>query len=112
VGLLLDAFNREFGVPTPGPGVLAERLPGVWFPGPAAILEELHVVPARRRAGVGGRLLDRVLVEATARGAGTIEIPVDEGDADARRFYEAPGFSHVHPETGDGRLLYGRDPEP
>jgi GNAT superfamily N-acetyltransferase len=139
VGLLLHEFNREFGVPTPGPGVLAERLrallggegvlallageppvgvalltfrPSVWFPGPAATLEELYVVPARRRAGIGGRLLDRVLVEATARGAGTLEIPVDEGDADARRFYEAHGLFHVDPQSGDGRLLYGRDLEP
>lgn len=138
VARLLDAFNREFAVPTPGPDRLAGRLramlagddvlallagepavgvalltfrPSVWFPGPAAILEELYVVPDRRGRGIGGRLLERALAEAAERGAGTLEIPVDEGDVDARRFYEAHGFAHTDPESGEGRLLYARDIE-
>ena len=78
---LLDAFNREFGTPTPGVPVLAERLtrllagddviallgadppagmalvtlrPNVWFDGPVALLDELsYVVPERRGRGSG-----------------------------------------------------------
>jgi GNAT superfamily N-acetyltransferase len=92
VAEMLDAFNREYHTPTPGPAVLTGRLsrlladgtviavlagqpavavalltlrPNVWYEGPVALLDELYVVPALRRQGIGSALLDRA--EAVAR---------------------------------------------
>jgi len=72
VARLLDAFNREFDTPTPGPVVLAKRLKrllageetiallagdpavavavltlrtNVWYEGRVALLDELYVAP-------------------------------------------------------------------
>jgi GNAT superfamily N-acetyltransferase len=136
VAQLLDAFNREFDTPTPGPHVLAERFvealesdglvawlvgapaiavalvtfrPSVWYPGPVALLEELYVQPAMRGQGVGSLLLRRVLADSVARGAGTMEINVDESDVDARRFYEAHRFRNVDADSGDRMFFYYRD---
>jgi GNAT superfamily N-acetyltransferase len=136
VAELLDAFNREFDTPTPGPQVLAERFvealeggglvawlvgapaiavalvsyrPSVWYPGPAALLEELYVQPAMRGQGVGSLLLSRVLADSVDRGAGTMEINVDESDVGAQRFYEAHRFRNVDADSGDRMFFYYRD---
>jgi GNAT superfamily N-acetyltransferase len=136
VAELLDAFNREFDTPTPGPQLLAERLvealgsgglvawlvgtpavavalvsfrPSVWYPGPAALLEELYVQPAMRGKGIGSLILSHVLADSVARRAGTMEINVDEGDVGARRFYEAHGFRNVDADSGDRMFFYYRD---
>ena len=117
---LLDAFNREFDEPSPGPAVLAERLlvlldrdgaallvagdPPValafltfravlWDDGPVALLEELYVRPDLRSRGIGGRLLAEVVAACRARGSTELTIDVDFEDADARRFYERHGLT-------------------
>src|SRR6476646_3933453 len=114
VATLLDAFNREYSTPTPGPAVLATRLrrllagreviallagdpavavalltlrPNVWYEGPVALLDELYVVPPLRGQGIGSALLDRAEAVARQRGAEVLEINVDGQDVDARRFY-------------------------
>jgi GNAT superfamily N-acetyltransferase len=130
---LLDAFNTEFDVPTPGVEVLYNRLvellhgdrvfavvdarppravavvslrPNVWFDGPVALLDELYVQPHHRSTGIGAALLAAVRSEAQARGVEHVEINVDEGDVDARRFYERNGFSVVDADTGECALYY------
>lgn len=130
---LLHDFNTEFDTPTPGAAVLAGRLerllagngvyvvlagqpsvgvavvslrPNVWFDGPVALLDELYVAPAHRGLGLGGRILALVREEAARRGAELVEINVDEGDTDARRFYERHGFSAIEPDTGERALYY------
>ena len=135
VAQMLHDFNLEFDTPTPGPSLLAERLrvmlgredvlvllagdpaagvalltfrPSVWDPGPVALLEELYVRPDVRRRGIGHRLLERAVALAVARGSVTFEINVDEGDTDARRFYEAHGFSDLQPETSERAFYYSR----
>ena len=135
VGLLHD-FNAEFDTPTPGADALARHLPtvvgdalfvlladrtdangpvgvavvslrpNVWFDGPVALLDELYVVPALRSQGIGAVLLDAVRTESVRRGAEYLEINVDEGDTDARRFYERHGISAVDPDTGEAALYY------
>jgi GNAT superfamily N-acetyltransferase len=129
---LLHDFNVEFDTPTPPVEVLAERLgrlldgdavvallapeppaavalmtfrPNVWYPGPVALLDELYVRPHLRGGGIGGALLRRACAVARERGAGLLEINVDEGDVDARRFYERHGFASTEP-GGDERALY------
>src|SRR5690242_13067772 len=136
VATLLDAFNREFSTPTPGPEVLAERLrtllaqgslvawlagtpavaialvsfrPSVWYDGPAALLEEMYVRPDCRGQRIGGALLERALADAVERGAGTMEINVDEGDVDAQRFYVAHGFRNTDERSGERMFFFFKD---
>ena len=135
VAHMLHDFNLEFDTPTPGPSVLTDRLcemlgrddvavllagdppvgvalltfrPNVWDAGPVTLLEELYVRPEVRRRRIGHRLLERAVAMAVARGSRTFEINVDEGDTDARRFYEAHGFSDIQPETNERAFYYSR----
>ena len=129
-------FNSEFSSPTPGPAVFAERMrellggqptialiaedpaagfawmtlrPNPHYPGPVALLDELYVVPELRSRGIGGELLERVFALAVERGCEALEINVDEGDVDARRFYERHGCSATDPDTGERALYYYRE---
>jgi ribosomal protein S18 acetylase RimI-like enzyme len=131
IGRLLDAFNREFDEPTPGPSTLADRfrellegdtvvlLAGdgpdglavlrfrlaIWSKGLECYLAELYVVPARRRQGLGRSLMERAIAEARARGADSMEIGVDEPDLPARRLYESLGFTNREGGS-DGPVMY------
>ncbi len=132
VARLLDEFNREFDTPTPGPAVLATRLEGllagsqvlallagdpavavalltlrptVWYAGPVALLDELYVAPGARGHGMGSALLAAAEAITRERGGELLEINVDGGDVDARRFYERHGYTNT--EAGDEQpLLY------
>lgn len=135
VARLLHDFNTEFGDPSPGVALLAERLrrllslpdvvallaahppvgvalvtfrPNVWDTGPVALLDELYVAPGSRNQGIGAALLDRAIGLARDRGTQTFEINVDSEDADARRFYERHGFRHLAPDKAGGALYYWR----
>jgi GNAT superfamily N-acetyltransferase len=120
VARLLDAFNREYHAPTPGPGVLATRLrcllsgtdviavlagdpavavalltlrPNVWDDGPIVLVDELYVEPEVRGRGFGSALLVAVESLTRERGGRLIEIAVDGADTDAHRFYERHGYT-------------------
>ena len=132
---MLHAFNTEFATSTPGPEVLGDRLrgllarddvavllvgdppaglalltfrPGVWDAGPITLLEELYVRPDLRDGGRGSALLHRAFDLARERGSETFEIHVDEGDTDARRFYERHGVSRTGPDQDEPALYYFR----
>lgn len=136
VAALLDAFNREYDTPTPGPAALAVRLTrllaepttyavladdpavgvalvsmrtNVWTDGSVALLDELYVTPDQRNCGLGGAML--ALVEQTARdrGCAWLEINVDGEDVDARRFYERHGYRHHDAGQTEPQLYYSRD---
>lgn len=136
VAELLDAFNREFATPTPGPDILASRLrallagdavvaflsgeppvavalltlrPNVWYDGPVALLDELYVAPALRGRGIGSALLAHVEAVARRRGAELLEVNVDGDDTDARRFYERHGYVNVEPGQHEPMLYYNRE---
>jgi len=136
VARLLDAFNREYGTPTPGVPILAERLtrllagaetiallggdppvgvalvtlrPNVWFEGPVALLDELYVVPEQRGRGLGSGLLAAAEEAARGRGAELMEVNVDGEDTDARRFYERHGYLNVDPGQAEPQLYYHRE---
>ena len=136
VAELLDAFNREFATPTPGPDVLATRLrtllagnavvalvsgappvavalmtlrPNAWYAGPVALLDELYVVPELRGRGIGSALLALVEVTARQRGAELLEINVDGEDTDTRRFYERHGYTNTEPGQHEPMLYYYRE---
>jgi GNAT superfamily N-acetyltransferase len=136
IARLLDAFNREYHEPTPGPEVLERRLgrllasevviailaddppagvalltlrPNVWYDGPVALLDELYVVPDMRRRGYGSALLAATEAAARERGAELLEINVDAEDIDARRFYERHGYACMGPGESEPDLYYWRD---
>ena len=133
---LLDAFNREYGDPTPGIDVLAARLerllaggdmialltgdpvtgvalltlrPNLWYEGPVALLDELYVVPGLRGRGLGSALLAAAEGVTRARGGELLEINVDGDDVDARRFYERHGYANSEPGEDEPLLYYYRE---
>ncbi|MUL48908.1 GNAT family N-acetyltransferase [Mycobacterium sp. CBMA293] len=136
IATMLDAFNREFGSPTPGPTVLADRLaqllagpdtvallagqpaagvalltlrPNVWYDGPVALLDELYVTPHQRNLGIGTALLHAAEQATRQVGGELLEINVDGQDTDARRFYERHGYTHTEPGQSLPSLYYYRE---
>lgn len=130
---LLHDFNTEFDTETPGPSPIAHRLrellagdttfcavagepivglglvtlrTNVWFERPVALLDELYVVPPLRSGGIGTALM--ALIEATCRERAVeqMEINVDEGDHDARRFYERHGYRSGEGDADGERALF------
>lgn len=133
---LLDDFNREFDTPTPGVDVLTGRLRhllvgndvvvlligqpavgvavvsfrlNVWYAGPVALLDELYVRPHLRGRRLGHALLEAACDLARQRGADVLEINVDGEDTDARRFYEAHGFTNTEPGATEPMFFYYRE---
>jgi GNAT superfamily N-acetyltransferase len=136
VARLLDAFNREFDDPTPGPEVLEERLArllarddvfavligdpavglalvtlrtNVWYDGLVGQLDELYVAPRMRSRGYGSALLKVTEAVARERRAELMEINVDGEDVDARRFYERHGYTCTAPGEPEPDLYYSRE---
>jgi GNAT superfamily N-acetyltransferase len=136
IARLLDAFNREFDEPTPGPEVLEERLirllaadnvialvagdppiglalvtlrTNVWYDGLVGLLDELYVAPGIRGGGYGSELLWAAETVARERGAELMEINVDGEDVDARRFYERHGYACQAPGEPEPALYYSRE---
>jgi GNAT superfamily N-acetyltransferase len=136
VAEMLDAFNREFDTPSPGVAVLAGRLEellagdglaalltgepatgvallsfrvSVWYAGPVVTLDELYVRPGACNRRYGHALLTAACELALRRGAETLEINVDGEDVDARRFYEAHGFTNTEPGAAEPMFYYYRD---
>ncbi len=132
---LLHDFNLEFGDPSPGPEVVAERLaemmgredfvalvagdppvavallsfrPVVWEHAPVALLDELYVRPDLRAQGIGSALLEAAFAAARERGSQWFELDTGEDDLDARRFYERHGLRTADREGGPRELYYSR----
>jgi ribosomal protein S18 acetylase RimI-like enzyme len=132
VGGLLDAFNREFDEPTPGPQALAARVRELLAGGDTAVLvggagpdglvvlrfraalwttalecylAELYVVPDLRGRGLGRALLEAAMTLARERGADRMDLGTSEDDVAARGLYERLGFTNR--EGGaDGPIMY------
>lgn len=71
-------------------------------------LKSMHVIEQVRGAGVGSRLIDTVIKEASKRGLGRLSLETGSRDASAaaRQLYEKLGFDYC-PPFGD----YTEDPE-
>ena len=133
VARLLHDFNTEFGEPTPGVTVLAQRArsmlaademtvllagkppaglaelrfrPSIWTGELDAYLEELYVVPQRRGRGIGRALLDAAMEAARRRGAAHIDLGTSEDDTAAIGLYERCGFTNREGHPGGPRMLY------
>lgn len=139
VARLLHDFNTEFDTPSPGVEALTARLehllarkstaallagepavavglvtyrPNVWYPGPVALLDELYVEPQLRDRGIGTALITRLVADSIAAGVSAIEVNVDEGDVDARRFYERHGFISGDVRPDELALYYAMELPP
>ncbi len=139
LSVLLHDFNNEFGTPSPGVEALAARLAAllatdatfaivagspavalalvtlrtnVWYAGQVALLDEMYVVPDLRGQGIGSAIIDGLMTTCAARGVDLIEINVDEGDADAQRFYERHGFSMTEPGSEERSFYFFRELKP
>jgi ribosomal protein S18 acetylase RimI-like enzyme len=133
VGRLLDAFNREFDEPTPGPRWLAARVrellaggdtavlvvggagpdglavlrfrPALWSERLECYVAELYVLPPLRGRGLGRALLQAAMTLARERGADRMDLGTSEDDVAARALYERLGFTNR--EGGaDGPVMY------
>jgi ribosomal protein S18 acetylase RimI-like enzyme len=132
VARLLHRFNTEYSYPTPEVPLLTERSermlaegqmtvllggegpdgvamlrfrPSVWSGALDAYLEELYVVPERRRRGIGRALMEVALEVSREAGATRIELGTEEDDTEARALYEKLGFTNR--EGGpDGPLMF------
>ena len=132
VGRLLDAFNREYDEPTPGPEQLTARVrerggggdtallligagpdglallrfrPSLWSSALECDLAELYVVPALRGHGLGRTLLDAAIALARERGADYMDLGTSEDDVAARALYESAGFTNRE-RPPDGPVMY------
>ena len=133
VARLLHDFNGEYDEPTPSVPVLTERLgellgeneitvllagdpptgfalfrlrPSLWAKAGDAYLEELYVVPAQRRKGIGRSLLNAAIDSAREAGANHFELTTGETDTEARALYESRGFTNHEGAPNGPRMLY------
>ena len=79
----LDRFPTIEGEP----GTIVENQGARRIAGADCALERLYVHPSSRRAGVGSRLIERVITEAKEGGYKAMEIWSDKRFADAHRLY-------------------------
>lgn len=75
-----------------------------------AVMDEAEILnlavrPVDRGAGLGGKLLDAAIDEATSRGAEQVFLEVRESNDSARRLYASRGFKEVSRRRG-----YYREP--
>lgn len=78
----------------------------VWDQGPAALLEELYVVPAQRGKGIGRALMDATIALARDAGCAWLEVTTGESDTAARGLYESLGFTNIEDSSDRPRMLY------
>jgi GNAT superfamily N-acetyltransferase len=90
VALLQHDLNREFDEPVPEPDVLVSLL-GESLD---CYVEEVYVVPARRRCGIGTALMKAALGHARDRRAGYAYLGAGAEAVGARALYEGLGFGH------------------
>jgi GNAT superfamily N-acetyltransferase len=99
VRILTDASRGMFLL-----AVRAEQVVGVAFlsfmcslehPEICAWLDELYVLPAYRRQGIGGRLIDEVLEHAARQGCTAVDLEVERSHADVEALYQRKGFTQL-----------------
>jgi ribosomal protein S18 acetylase RimI-like enzyme len=133
IGRMLDAFNREYDDPTPGPQAIARRFGelleagdtavlvtgdgpdgiavlrfrvSIWTPGLECYLAELYVTPPRRGQGVGRALMERAISLAKERGADGMDLNTSVDDEAARALYESLGFTNREGEPDGPSMLF------
>ncbi|MBV8534375.1 MAG: GNAT family N-acetyltransferase [Alphaproteobacteria bacterium] len=59
-------------------------------------VESVRSAAARRGQGLGHALFEWVIAESRRRGCAVVQLTTDKRRTDARRFYEALGFTATH----------------
>jgi ribosomal protein S18 acetylase RimI-like enzyme len=77
-----------------------------WTSSVEAELEDVFVVRAARRGGVGRRLVEFAIARATARGCRSIGLNTNEGNESAIALYRQLGFLYERPLWKGGRQLW------
>lgn len=80
--------------------------PSLWADGPDCYLEELYVVPERRRQGLGLALMEAAIALARERGTFEVHLATNETDVGARALYERLGFRNREGGDGPAELFY------
>lgn len=116
------AFADLLALPTTRGGVLLEDTEPAGFvllqavAGEAEVLT-IAVLPARRRGGLGRRLLDWAMERLRDEGVSRLFLEVEAGNTAARALYAAAGFEQVavrrgYYEGGADALVMARDSLP
>ncbi len=130
---MLDAFNREYDDPTPGPDAVAERIRellasgetdvlligdgpdgvavlryrrSLWTPGLECYLAELYVTPPERGHGLGRALMEGAIARAKERGADGMDLNTSVDDEAARGLYESLGFTNLEGQPDGPSMLF------
>jgi ribosomal protein S18 acetylase RimI-like enzyme len=74
------------------------------FGGPLGVVDDLYVMPAWRRRGIAGALLDALRAECRSRGCRAWQVEVGVGNAGAQALYRHRGLS---PVSSERQLLCG-----
>ena len=132
IGRLLHDFNTEFGEPSPGAELLAQRIaeliegdtivllggdgpdslavlrfrPALWTGNLECYLAELYVVPDRRGHGFGRALVEAAMETARRQGADHMDLGTSEDDTAARALYESLGFTNREGRPDGPVMLY------
>jgi ribosomal-protein-alanine N-acetyltransferase len=91
---LADTRTRYY-VAAEGPDGVLRGWAGIMVVADAAEILTVGVIPAARRAGIARRLIDALLAEAVARGAGEAFLEVRVDNTAARALYASEGFGEV-----------------
>ena len=75
----------------------------LWTLALQADIEDLFVMPAARRQGVGGSLIEFAIEQAKSLGCRQISVDTNERNAEALGLYEKLGFSAESPRWSGGR---------
>lgn len=84
--------------------VQAERVVGVAYlsfmsslehPGTCGWLDELYVIPACRRQGIGSRLINAVVEHAARQGCTAVDLEVERSHANVETLYQRKGFTRL-----------------
>ena len=92
-----EMWRRHFAAPRPGIVLLAEAPDGLrgfcaaWLDGAEAYVDNLHLRPGQRGAGLGRALLGRAVAAVMAQGATRAALTIIDGNDGALRFYQRLG---------------------